>query len=204
MSSPAGTRSSVCCRDVRSRSCNGGCRRRSCCRASTGSRSCATASASTIRMPGPGAQWSTRCSRSRTSSGPDEMRVEHKGLSLTLHYPRQPRGPDPRSTRSREQLARAVGVVRASGAHVVRAAPSDRGRQGHRAARAGRRTRGGVLHRRRRRRSACVPSARRARREGVTAVRIGVRSDEAPRELLDAVDIVVDGPEGVRDLLAQL
>ena len=39
---------------------------------------------------------------------------------------------------------------------------------------------------------------------GVTSVRIGVRSEEAPRELLDAVDLVVDGPEGVRDLLAQL
>ncbi len=38
----------------------------------------------------------------------------------------------------------------------------------------------------------------------VSCVRIGVRSEEAPSELLDAVDVVVDGPEGVRDLLAQL
>ena len=40
--------------------------------------------------------------------------------------------------------------------------------------------------------------------DDVSCVRIGVRSEEAPRELLDAVDVVVDGPEGVRDLLAQL
>jgi hypothetical protein len=31
-----------------------------------------------------------------------------------------------------------------------------------------------------------------------------VRSDEAPEELLDAADVVVDGPEGARDLLARL
>jgi trehalose 6-phosphate phosphatase len=40
--------------------------------------------------------------------------------------------------------------------------------------------------------------------EGVATVRVAVRSDEAPEELLDAADVVVDGPEGARDLLRQL
>jgi trehalose 6-phosphate phosphatase len=37
-----------------------------------------------------------------------------------------------------------------------------------------------------------------------TAVRVGVRSDEGPAELLQAVDLVVDGTEGVRELLLAL
>jgi trehalose 6-phosphate phosphatase len=40
--------------------------------------------------------------------------------------------------------------------------------------------------------------------EGVAAVRVAVRSDEAPEELLEAADVVVDGPEGARDLLQEL
>ena len=35
-------------------------------------------------------------------------------------------------------------------------------------------------------------------------VRIGVRSDEGPREIADEADVVVDGPEGVRRLLEAL
>jgi trehalose 6-phosphate phosphatase len=37
-----------------------------------------------------------------------------------------------------------------------------------------------------------------------TAVRVGVRSEEGPAELLQAVDLVVDGTEGVRELLLAL
>jgi len=40
--------------------------------------------------------------------------------------------------------------------------------------------------------------------EGVATVRIAVRSDEAPELLLAAADVVVDGPEGARDLLQTL
>ena len=35
-------------------------------------------------------------------------------------------------------------------------------------------------------------------------LRVAVRSEEAPAELLDAADLVVDGPEGVRELLEHL
>jgi trehalose 6-phosphate phosphatase len=39
---------------------------------------------------------------------------------------------------------------------------------------------------------------------GMTTVRVAVRSEEAPAELLDAADLVVEGPEGARDLLQRL
>ena len=37
-----------------------------------------------------------------------------------------------------------------------------------------------------------------------TAVRVGVRSDEGPAELEEAADAMVDGTDGVRDLLRAL
>lgn len=39
---------------------------------------------------------------------------------------------------------------------------------------------------------------------GVATLKVGVRSDEAPAELLAAADVVVDGPPGVVDLLSRL
>jgi trehalose 6-phosphate phosphatase len=39
---------------------------------------------------------------------------------------------------------------------------------------------------------------------GVTAVKVGVRSDEAPPALLAGADVVVDGPEGVVALFSRL
>lgn len=41
-------------------------------------------------------------------------------------------------------------------------------------------------------------------RRGVAILRIAVRSDEAPRELLDRADVVVDGPSGALELLRRL
>jgi trehalose 6-phosphate phosphatase len=40
--------------------------------------------------------------------------------------------------------------------------------------------------------------------DGVVTARIAVRSDEAPDELLERADLVVNGPEGARDVLRQL
>jgi trehalose 6-phosphate phosphatase len=37
-----------------------------------------------------------------------------------------------------------------------------------------------------------------------TAIRVGVRSEEGPEEIIDEADIVVEGPAGVRDLLRLL
>jgi len=37
-----------------------------------------------------------------------------------------------------------------------------------------------------------------------SAVRVGVRSDEGPREIVERADLVVDGTDGIRDILAEL
>jgi trehalose 6-phosphate phosphatase len=44
----------------------------------------------------------------------------------------------------------------------------------------------------------------RAEAEGVTVVRVGVQSEEAPTELLARADIIVDGPAGSVALLRRL
>ena len=44
----------------------------------------------------------------------------------------------------------------------------------------------------------------RLRHEGVATMKVGVRSEEAPPELLEAADLVVDGPEGAVEVLTGL
>jgi trehalose 6-phosphate phosphatase len=44
----------------------------------------------------------------------------------------------------------------------------------------------------------------RARGDGVTALRVAVRSAETPSDLLDAADLIVDGPDGLVELLREL
>lgn len=43
-----------------------------------------------------------------------------------------------------------------------------------------------------------------AAERGMATVKVGVRSEEAPDELLDAADLVVDGPEGALEVLSRL
>jgi trehalose 6-phosphate phosphatase len=40
--------------------------------------------------------------------------------------------------------------------------------------------------------------------QGVATLRVAVRSDESPPELLERADVVVDGPPGVLDFLSRL
>jgi len=137
------------------------------------------------------------------AGGPEEMRVEHKGLSLTLHYRGNPEI-DEQVHSFAEQLAQRSGLSMRPARLSVELHPPvavDKGT-------ALRDLAGGLA-------AVCfigddagdLPAFRaldELAANGVTGVRIGVRSDEAPLELLDAVDVVVDGPAGVRDLLAQL
>jgi trehalose 6-phosphate phosphatase len=44
----------------------------------------------------------------------------------------------------------------------------------------------------------------RARDDGVVVLRVAVRGTETPSELLDAADEIVDGPEGLVELLREL
>lgn len=51
---------------------------------------------------------------------------------------------------------------------------------------------------------AAFEAARQLRETGRAGLCVAVRSPESPPELLAAADLVVDGPEGLRDLLAEL
>jgi trehalose 6-phosphate phosphatase len=135
--------------------------------------------------------------------GPDEMRVEHKGLSLTLHYRGSPEVRSEVEAFAR-QLAERSGLSARPARMSFELHPpieTDKGT-------ALRELVAGLN-------AACfigddlgdLPAFRALddlAADGVAAVRIGVRSDEAPLELLDAADLVVDGPDGVRELLRKL
>jgi trehalose 6-phosphate phosphatase len=137
------------------------------------------------------------------SSGPEHMRVEHKGLSLTLHFRGNPEI-ESEVHAFAQQLAERSGLsVRTARMSVELHPPVavDKGT-------ALRELTAGLE-------AVCymgddvgdLPAFRaldELAAHDVSCVRIGVRSEEAPSELLDAADVVVDGPEGVRDLLAQL
>jgi len=136
-------------------------------------------------------------------SGPVGMRTEHKGLSLTLHYRGAPEVGSEVEAFAQELAARSGLSVRPARMSYELHPPVavDKGT-------ALRDLSAGLA-------AVCFMgddigdlAAFRALDElgqrGVTAVRVGVRSDEALPELLDAVDVVVDGPEGARDLLERL
>jgi trehalose 6-phosphate phosphatase len=137
------------------------------------------------------------------ANGPSGMRVESKGLSLTLHY----RGHPELEARVREvaerQAARSGLSIRPArmSFELHPPIPADKGTAVREVAQ-------GLE-------AVCflgddvgdLPAfaeLQRLRGEGVATVRVAVRSDEAPEELLDAADVVVDGPEGARDLLQEL
>jgi trehalose 6-phosphate phosphatase len=136
-------------------------------------------------------------------NGPTGMRVENKGLSLTLHYRGHPELEGPVQELAQRQGSRSGLSVRRARMSVELHPPisADKGT----AVRDLADDLGAI----------CflgddvgdLPAFAELERlagEGVTTVRVAVRSDEAPDELLDRADIVVDGPEGARHLLQQL
>jgi len=137
------------------------------------------------------------------ASGPAGMRVESKGLSITLHYRGHPEIEDDVRRVATQQAARSGLVVRPARMSFELHPPieADKGT-------ALRELAGGLD-------AVCflgddvgdLPAFRALddlARDGVVTVRVAVRSEEAPEELLDAADLVVDGPEGARDALASL
>lgn len=129
--------------------------------------------------------------------------VEHKGLSLTLHFRTVPdRAPEIREWADR-QAARSGLVVRSAKASLELHPPveADKGTVIESVA-------GGFG-------AVCFlgddvgdlpafDALDRLAADGVHAVRVGVRTAEAPSAILDRADVVVDGPEGALALLAAL
>jgi trehalose 6-phosphate phosphatase len=137
------------------------------------------------------------------ANGPTGMRVESKGLSLTLHYRGHPELEAPIRALAERQAARSGLSIRPARMSFELHPPiaADKGT-------ALREVAAGLA-------AVCflgddvgdLPAfaeLERLTRDGVATVRVAVRSDEAPNELLDAADVVVDGPEGARDLLQEL
>ena len=137
------------------------------------------------------------------ANGPRGMRVESKGLSLTLHYRGHPEIEPKVRALAERQAARSGLSVRTARMSYELHPPIDADKGT--AVRA-------LAHDLE---ALCflgddrgdLPAFAELERlagEGIVTARIAVRSDEAPEELLDTADVVVDGPEGARDLLQQL
>ena len=129
--------------------------------------------------------------------------VEHKGLSLTLHFRTQPGlGPDIR--RWADETATETGLeVRSAKASVELHPPVrvDKGTVVERAAADAR--------------AVCFlgddvgdlpafDALDRLAGRGVATVRVAVQTPEAPLEVLERADVVVDGPEGALEVLRSL
>ena len=137
------------------------------------------------------------------ATGPRDMRVESKGLSLTLHYRGHPELEPVVQELAERQATRSGLSIRPArmSFELHPPIPADKGT-------AVRDLADGLT-------AVCflgddvgdLPAFAELQQlsdKGVATVRVAVRSDEAPEALLDAADVVVDGPEGARDLLKQL
>jgi trehalose 6-phosphate phosphatase len=135
--------------------------------------------------------------------GPRGMRVENKGLSLTLHYREAPGLEREVRSWATQQAARSGLHVRPARRSVELHPPidTDKGTTLRQLV--------GELE------AACflgddvgdVPAfdaLDELRAAGRSTVKVAVRSDEAPPEMLDRADLVVDGPDGARALLERL
>lgn len=141
--------------------------------------------------------------RSSADRGPDGMGVESKGLSLTLHYRSHPELAAAVAEWARQQGARSGLEVRPAKMSVELHPPiaADKGTAveelvaGLAAVCFVGDDRGDLP---------AYDALDRLAARGVHALRVAVASDEAPDELIDRADLVVDGPAEVLDLLNRL
>ena len=135
---------------------------------------------------------------------PDGVFVEHKGLSVTLHYRNAPDHED-WVREWAEERSEGTGLASQAGRMSFELRPpveADKGSavaelvSGLEAACFAGDDRGDL--------PAFEALDRLARDEGMAILKVGVRSDESPPELLEEADLEVDGPEGVVDLFRRL
>ena len=140
---------------------------------------------------------------SSADRGPDGMVVESKGLSLTLHYRTRPDIAAAVAEWARQQGARSGLEVRPAKMSVELhpPLPADKGTALEQLV-------AGLT-------AVCFigddrgdlpayDALDRLEDRGVQGLRVAVASDEAPAELVERADLVVDGPAGVLDLLTRL
>lgn len=135
--------------------------------------------------------------------GPSGMQVEPKGPSLTLHYRTRPELADEVRELAERQAARSGLRVRPGRMSVELHPPieSDKGTAVDQVAR--------------RLRAVCFlgddvgdlpafDALDRLAERGASVLKVAVRSDESPPELLARADLCVDGPDGVLELLREV
>jgi len=135
--------------------------------------------------------------------GPAGMRVENKGLSLTLHYRTRPEIEADVEAWAERQAARSGLDVRPArmSFELHPPIPADKGSAVEEVARGLDAVcfigddRGDLP---------AFAALDRLEAGGTTVVRVAVRSPEAPPELLERADLVVDGPDGVLAFLESL
>ena len=140
---------------------------------------------------------------SSADRGPEGMVVESKGLSLTLHYRTRPDIAAAVAEWARQQGARSGLEVRPAKMSVELhpPLPADKGTAleqlvaGLAAVCFVGDDRGDLP---------AYDALDRLEDRGVQGLRVAVASDEAPAELVERADLVVDGPAGVLDLLTRL
>lgn len=135
--------------------------------------------------------------------GPAHVRIEHKPLSVTFHYREHPELEQPAKSWADAEAARTGLVVHAARMSFELRPPLGRDKGtvveeqavGMEAACFLGDDRGDL---------AAFDALDRLAAKGVDTLRVGVRSDEAPAELLARADVLVDGPRGALHLLTTL
>ena len=168
---------------------------------STASSACAAAAGATTRVPAVAARPSPTSPPPLVGRGPAGMRVERKGLSLTLHYRDRPR-PRPSWLGPRGKRP-ARGLACAPAKMSVELHPPVDVDKGTAVDELCGELPAVVLRRRRRRRPARLRRARPTRPPGSPWCGSRSPAPRPPAALLDRADLVVDGPPGVRELLLQ-
>jgi trehalose 6-phosphate phosphatase len=142
-------------------------------------------------------EWAPRVREFVASHDTGDLRVEHKGAIVALHW----RGAEQEEERAREIADDANGFITHWGRKVLEIRPPVEVNKGQ-AVR--------ELIRRHGLEAALFAGDDATdldafdALDGLPAVRVGVRSDEGPSAIVERADLVVDGPEGMADVLAAL
>jgi trehalose 6-phosphate phosphatase len=134
---------------------------------------------------------------------PPGVLVEPKGLSVTCHYRTNP-SLEPQVTALAQEVAAATGLVVHAGRKSVELLPPIRTDKGSVIRKWAAPLRSACYLGDDRGDLAAFRALDQLAAQGIGTARIAVRSDEAPAELLQAADLIVDGPEGATGLLRTL
>ena len=136
-------------------------------------------------------------------AAPEGLEVERKGLTVTLHWRARPEVAD-WARRHVEAEASKSGLAFNEGRMSIELRPPVGGDKGTVVERLGRGLKAAAYVGDDRADLAAFDALDRLAVGGITTVRVGVRSTEAPPELLSRADVILDDPAAVKQLLTDL